>query len=89
MPQQQAKPKGMPPMKKPPGTGTAPKPKVLTAPSLAKPIGSQETDMSKGTKTPRAKMVHEMNYIRSVPSEKIPPGTIKKAMSFVTKGMGG
>ena len=47
MPQQQAKPKGMPPMKKPEGTGSAAKPRILTAPSLAKPIGSQETDMAK------------------------------------------
>ena len=47
MPQQQAKPKGMPPMKKPEGTGSAAKPRVLTAPSLAKPVTSNETDMSK------------------------------------------
>jgi len=47
MQQQQAKPKGMPPMKKPGGVGTAAKPRVLTAPSLAKPTTSNETDMSK------------------------------------------
>ena len=47
MPQQQSKPKGVPPVKKPGGVGTAAKPRVLTAPSLAKPTTSNETDMSK------------------------------------------
>ena len=91
---QQSKPKGMPPMKKPPGTGTAPKPKVLTAPSLAKPTTSNETDMSKASvkgmalHPQKVRMNSESQRPGYVP-ERIKPGTIKKAISFVTKRMGG
>lgn len=96
MPQQQAKPKGMPPMKKPEGSGSAAKPRILTAPSLAKPIGSQETDMSKGDKlrTEREGRVPLPNSpkldstLHQPKWEPLKPGAIKKAMSFVCKARG-
>jgi hypothetical protein len=94
MPQQQAKPKGMPPMKKPEGSGSAAKPRILTAPSLAKPTTSNETDMSKASvkgmalHPQKVKMNRESQRPGYIP-ERIKPGTIKKAISFVTKRMGG
>lgn len=83
MPQQQAKPKGMPPMKKPEGSGSAAKPRILTAPSLAKPIGSQETDMSKGM---LPVSYGSAAWHRRKPDLK--PGTIKKALNLVCKARG-
>lgn len=83
-PAQVQKPKQMPPMAKPKGTGSEGKPKVLSAPSLAKPIGSDESDQTmKGGIGAIGRAVLESGSVAACKDMK--PGTIKKALAFVLK----